>query len=76
MKLIEEIELTRKNEDTLPCNYRITKNAENTIDFYARQMGRTEDDTLDLLLQYLAFTDNCIKVLSDLGYEFDPKKAP
>lgn len=75
MTLIEEIEHIRHGEDTVPCGFHITKEAEENLYFFARQMDRTEDDTLDLLLRYLALTDNCIKVLDDLGYEFDPSKA-
>lgn len=72
----EEIQLTRDYTSIVPCTYHITKNAENDLYFFAKQMNCTENEALDLLLGYLALTDNCINVLKDLGYEFNPKKAP
>jgi len=71
----EEYDLIRKGSDTVPSTFHITKEAENDICFFARQMNCSEDEALDMLLYYCTLTDNCIKILEDLGYTFDPSKA-
>lgn len=75
MTLKEDYERFRKGNDTVPGLFHITKEGENDIYFFARQMNCSEDEALDKLLYYCALTDNCIKILEDLGYTFDPSKA-
>lgn len=74
MNLIDEIRMEIDNEEKYPNVFQISKHAEETIYFFANQMEEDEDKTLDILLNYLKYTDVCIKVLEDLGYQFDPKK--
>lgn len=74
MTIREEIDMERKGEDTVPNTYHITKAAEESLVFYARQLEISQDAALDILLRYLALTDNCTRVLNDLGAELDPKK--
>lgn len=76
MNIREQIEMERKGEDTVPNTYHITKAAEESLEFYARQLEINQDAVLDILLRYLALTDNCTRVLADLGAELDPTKLP
>lgn len=71
----EEYNFIRKGSDTVPSTFHITKEAENDICFFARQMNCSEDEALDMLLYYCALTDNCIKILEDLDYTFDPSNV-
>lgn len=74
MNIREQIDMERKCEDTVPNTYHITKAAEESLEFYCRQLEINQDAALDILLRYLALTDNCTRVLNDLGAELDPKK--
>lgn len=65
-----------KTADKVPCSYWITKEAEETLSFFAKQMSCSEDEALDRLMNYIGLTENCIPALKELGFEFDPKKAP
>ena len=65
-----------KNNEKVQCTYLITKEAEETIYFYAKQMDCTEDEALDKLIICLGITEIGIPILESLGYKFDPKKAP
>lgn len=76
MTIREEIDMERKGEDTVPSTYHITKAAEESLEFYSRQLEINQDIALDILLRYLALTDNCTRVLADLGTELDPTKLP
>lgn len=73
--LKEEIQLSHDYTSIVPSTFHITKNAEEDLYFFSRQMDCEMDEALDLLLGYLALTENCIRVLEDLGYKFDPKKS-
>lgn len=76
MTLKDELNMVRNGEDTVPITIHITKTSEETIHFFSKQMGYEMDKTLDLLIRYLGLTENCMRVLSDLGYTFDTPKLP
>ena len=75
MTLREEYEKTRKSSDTVPTVFHITKESEEALYFFARQMNCSKDEALDKLLYYCVLTENCIKIIEEMGYTFDPQKA-
>lgn len=75
MTIKEEYEKTRKGSITIPTTFHITKESEEDLYFFARQMNCSEDEALDKLLYYCGLTENCIKIIEDMGYKFDPQKA-
>ena len=74
MTLRQEYELTRDSE-RIPTRFSISKEAEETIFFYARQINCSPDDALNLLIWYAGLTINMDKIMNDLEITFDSKKV-
>lgn len=61
-----------KTAEKIPYECWITKEAEESLCFLAKQMNCEDNEALDILLRYL--DENCIRTLKELGHEFDPLK--